>query len=104
MAYLKLMMDEKEIAHLSEDGQSLCANEGVPQDSLPLNLFIGDKRKVPLVDVVVWAKKRIFPKNRMDCKEILKMMGLPDYNAWEIVKRTNACLMEDPYWLRFSEN
>lgn len=45
MAYLKLMMDEKEIAHLSEDGQSLCANEGVPQYDLPLNLFIGDKRK-----------------------------------------------------------
>ena len=104
MAYLKLMMDEKEIAHLSEDGQSLCANEDVPQYSLPLNLFIGDKRKVPLVDVVVWAKKRIFPKNRMDCKEILKLMGLPDYNAWEIVKRTNACLMEDPYWLQFSED
>ena len=38
------------------------------------------------MDVVVWAKKRIFPKNRMDCKGILKMMGLPDYNAWEIVK------------------
>lgn len=32
------------------------------------------------------------------------MMGLPDYNAWEIVKRTNACLMEDPFWLRFSED
>ena len=32
------------------------------------------------------------------------MMGLPNYNAWEIVKRTNACLMEDPYWLRFSED
>ena len=104
MAYLKLMMDEKEIAHLSEDGQSLCANEGVLQYNLPLNLFIGDKREVPLVDVVVWAKKRIFPKNRMDCKEILKMMGLPDYNAWKIVKRTNACLMEDPYWLRFGED
>ena len=99
MVYLKLMMDEKEIAHLSEDGQHLCANEGIPQYHLPLNLFIGDKRKVPLVDVVVWAKKRIFPKNRTDCKEILKLMGLPDYNAWEIVKRTNACLMEDPYWL-----
>ena len=28
MAYLKLMMDEKEIAHLSEEGQYLCANEG----------------------------------------------------------------------------
>ena len=22
----------------------------------------------------------------------------------EVVKRTNACLMEDPYWLRFSED
>ena len=78
MAYLKLMMDEKEIAHLSEDGQYLCANESVPQYDLPLNLFIGSNRKVPLVDVVVWANKRIFPRNRMDCKEILEMMGLPD--------------------------
>lgn len=104
MAYLKLMLDEREIAHLSEDGQYLCANEGVLQYDLPLNLFIGSSRKVPLVDVVVWAKKRIFPRNRMDCKEILEMMGLPDYNAWEIVKRTNACLMEDPFWLRFSED
>ena len=26
----------------------------------------------------------------------LKLMDLPDCNAWEIVKRTNACLMEDP--------
>lgn len=92
MAYLKQMFDEREIAHLSEDGQYLCANEGVLQYNLPLNLFIGNRRKVPLVDVVVWAKKRIFPRNRMDCKEILEMMGLPDYNAWEIVKRTNACL------------
>lgn len=96
MAYLKLMFDEREIAHLSEDGQYLCANEGVLQYDLPLNLFIGNSRKVPLIDVVVWAKKRIFPRNRMDCKEILEMMGLPNYNAWEIVKRTNACLMEDP--------
>lgn len=46
MAYLKLMMDEKEIAHLSEDGQYLCANESVPQYDLPLNLFIGSNRKV----------------------------------------------------------
>ena len=104
MASLKLMFDEREIAHLSEDGQYLYANKGVPQDNLPLNLFIGNSRKVPLVDVVAWAKKRIFPRNRMDCKEILEMMGLPDYNAWEIVKRTNACLMEDPFWLRFSED
>lgn len=28
-----------------------------------------------------------------------KMMRLPDYNAWEIVNRTNACLLETSYWL-----
>ena len=56
MAYLKLMLDEREIAHLSEDGQYLCANEGVLQYDPPLNLFIGNSRKVPLVDVVVCAK------------------------------------------------
>ena len=62
MAYLKLMMDKEELAHLSEDGQYLCANEGVPQYDLPLNLFIGDKRKVPLVDVVVWQRSVFFRK------------------------------------------
>ena len=74
MSIIKLMMVDNEFSHICLDWQSLCANEDVPQYSLPLNLFIGDKRKVPLVDVVVWAKKRIFPKNRMDCKEILKLM------------------------------
>lgn len=68
-----------------------------------MNLFIGSSRKVPLVAVIVWAKKRIFPKDRVDCKDILEQMGLPDYNAGEIVKRTNARLMEDPFWLRFSD-
>ena len=29
MAYLKLMLDKREIAHLSEDRQYLCVDEGV---------------------------------------------------------------------------
>lgn len=103
MAYLKLMMDAVPLAELSKDGQQLCALERTAQVDLPLNLFIGDRRCVPLVDVVVWAKKRVFPKERMDCDKLLAAMGMQNYDAWEIVKRTGACLMEDPYWLRFSE-
>ena len=62
MAYLKLMMDEKEIAHLSEDGQSLCANEGVPQYDLPLNLFIGNEdRHENNFDVIVRDGKNYAP-------------------------------------------
>ena len=44
------------------------------------------------------------PYSEVMASLIAQVLGLPDYNAWEIVKRTNACLMEDPYWLRFSED
>lgn len=103
VAYLKLMMDAQEIAHLDLSGEFLCACENVPQHKLPLNLFVGDSRCVPLVEVVVWAKKRVFPKERTDCDRLLKTMGLAEYDAWEIVRKTGACLMEDPYWLKFSD-
>lgn len=43
------------------------------------------------------------PYSEVMASLIAQVLGLPDYNAWEIVKRTNACLMEDPFWLRFSE-
>ena len=44
------------------------------------------------------------PYSEVMASLIAQVLGLPDYNAWEIVKRTNACLMEAPYWLRFSED
>ena len=44
------------------------------------------------------------PYSEVMASLIAQVLGLPDYNAWEIVKRTNACLMEDPFWLRFSED
>ena len=37
------------------------------------------------------------PYSEVMASLIAQVLGLPDYNAWEIVKRTNACLMEDPY-------
>ena len=39
------------------------------------------------------------PYSEVMASLIAQVLGLPDYNAWEIVKRTNACLMEAPYWL-----
>ena len=50
------------------------------------------------------GKEANLPEKSDGLQRDFKLMGLPDYNAWEIVKRTNACLMEDPYWLRFSED
>ena len=34
------------------------------------------------------------PYSEVMASLIAQVLGLPDYNAWEIVKRTNACLME----------
>lgn len=36
------------------------------------------------------------PYSEVMASLIAQVLGLPDYNAWEIVKRTNACLMESP--------
>ena len=36
------------------------------------------------------------PYSEVMASLIAQVLGLPDYNAWEIVKRTNACLMEAP--------
>ena len=68
------------------------------KQSIPLQLLISLGMKHLSLDSSKLGKRD------EDCKEILEMMGLPDYSAWEIVKRTNACLMEDPFWLRFSED
>ena len=38
------------------------------------------------------------PYSEVMASLIAQVLGLPDY------KRTNACLMEAPYWLRFSED
>ena len=54
-------------------------------------------------DIVFWLEDRVVPKERANIDEILKVMGLLDYDFWELCRRTRAMCMEDYFWLSKGE-
>lgn len=74
---------------------------GVDRRLLPFMLF-GDDDKITSFKFAKWAKKRCFPPERMDAAKLLAEMGLDHYDAWEIIKQTNARLTcIDEFWVDF---
>jgi len=49
-------------------------------------------------------KNRVFSENRRDCNTLLARMGLIEYDAFEIAKRTRAFALSDKLWISYSEN
>lgn len=54
-------------------------------------------------DIIFWLEDRVVPKERANIDEILKVMGLIDYDFWELCRRTRAMCMEDYFWLSKGE-
>lgn len=54
-------------------------------------------------DIVFWLEDRVVPKERANIDEILKVMGLIEYDFWELCRRTRAMCMEDYFWLSKGE-
>ncbi|WP_461206325.1 hypothetical protein [Clostridium sp. DL1XJH146] len=54
-------------------------------------------------DIMFWLEDRVVPKERANIDEILKVMGLIDYDFWELCRRTRAMCMEDYFWLSKGE-
>ncbi len=54
-------------------------------------------------DIVFWLSDRVVPKERQNIDEILRVMGLIDYDMWELCRRTRAMCMEDYFWLSKGE-
>ena len=74
--------------------------EGVTVNELPLGLF--NSPSICISRVYDWAVDRIFPEERYDCKELLKELNLPSYDAISIIQKTKAYLHgADPYWIDF---
>lgn len=51
-----------------------------------------------------WFKDRVFPSNRINLKNTLKIFGLKRYNHIEIAKQTRGSLMSDGWWIAMEEN
>jgi hypothetical protein len=54
-------------------------------------------------DIVFWLEDRVVPKERANIDEILKVMGLIDYDFWQLCRKTRAMCLEDYFWLSKGE-
>ena len=54
-------------------------------------------------DIVFWLEDRVVPKERANIDEILEVMGLIEYDFWELCRRTRAMCLEDYFWLSKGE-
>lgn len=67
-------------------------------------MLIGFKltsNKILVTEAIKWISERIFPRERVDCEDILKNLGLESYDVMSIAEKTNASLMGDDYWVKF---
>ena len=52
-------------------------------------------------DLEIFLQDRCFPKSRGNCKQILREMGLTDYDPLQIVEKTQGRISEDNLWIKF---
>ena len=52
-------------------------------------------------NVMKFLEMRCFPRTRYDCKELLKTIGLQEYNPLDIVRITHGRMVNDFFWIRF---
>lgn len=68
-------------------------------DKKPYKQFYSDN---PTTDEVLnWLESRCFPRTRANKDEILKLLGLSEYNVLDIIKCTHGLLWDDFLWVRF---
>jgi len=46
-------------------------------------------------------RERTFPETRVNCKQVLKHLGLTYFDAYEVCKKTHGALVDDTFWIRF---
>ncbi|AFQ29875.1 hypothetical protein P4493_05505 [Bacillus thuringiensis] len=103
---IRLMFDNIQIAHqeVVNNRHELVLENHLPSVYIiPRELFPQGVKRIPLGDIVNFIEWRIFPKEREDCKKLLKQLGLREYDPLEIAKRTKASLVEDGWWIAFSD-
>lgn len=78
--------------------------EGMTYLDTPISLFGFTDNEVTLQKFYKWVEQRCCPPNRVDIDEVLESFGMKEYNALEIVKRTNGILPGvDDFWIDFSK-
>lgn len=97
----EIMYDDIEVAY--KQGNKYKLRENIPRKYIPFGLFVNSDTE-DMVTVVNYFCDRAFPENRVDCKRVLKRLGLKRYNEWKIIKRNRAVLITDGWWMKMDED
>lgn len=90
--------DENDVLHLK-------LHKGIKKSWLPYIFELALDNNADMDKIInIWIKERVFPKNRINNRKLLKGLGLRRYNITDIVKKTHCSLITDPYWISFSED
>ena len=63
--------------------------------------FLKPDNQVTIDDVIKFIESRVFPEERVNCKQLLKDWGMKYYNPLRIVKKTHGLMMDDFIWIKF---
>lgn len=103
---IALMYDGLELGTFYKDDGGILRlrlNKGVKKSWLPYIFEIGIDCNMEKI-IKSWIKERVFPKNRIGAKEMLKELGLKSYNIDKIAELTRCSILTDPYWMVYDEN
>lgn len=94
------MYKDKEMAYVKVD----YANKTVEVINYTDNILFrpfGVNTNPTLEDLDKFLESRCFPKDRMNCKQLLKDLGLVNYSPLLIVMKTHGRQFEDYCWVKF---
>ena len=69
----------------------------------PIWLPFGVNTSATLKDLEEFYEDRCFPRERVNCKDILKRLGLDFYDPEMICRKTHGLQFDDFIWLQFSD-
>ena len=68
-----------------------------------LFLPFGVRKLATYQDLLNFYEDRCFPKERANCKTVLKTLGLDVYDVEQICRKTHGLQFDDFLWLQFSD-
>lgn len=85
---------------INVDGESVTFENF--SDLIPFLPF-GVRDFASYADLVEYYEDRCFPRERANCKQVLKGLGIDYYDPEMICRKTNGVQFDDFVWLQFSD-
>lgn len=104
---IAIMYDGLELGKFKQDNGKLKLelNKGIEKTWLPYIFELGYENGTDMNKIIsAWVKERVFPKNRLHSRKMLKELGLFRYDINKIAELTRCSLITDPYWLTYNDN